>query len=637
MKRSVKGLSILVATIVVLLLTSTIASAAAYQLSGWVTDQAGAAISGVVVELIDPATGESIASATTDSNGSYALPVAEGTYNVLVNPPSSSGFGPSVALNQIISADKNLDFVLVPAGIITLSGKVLDPLGNNVPGQYITLTPWGGGPSTATRTDSSGDYLLAVAPGDYQFTLSGSSSDSSPSIPTYYSILTGSGYAGWGHMPLSLNQSTVLDFQLPGKKVDLHVQDPAGNPVPNVRIQTNDPYILNFSWNGLTVYSRSYADDVTTNASGDVSFWLFPNSYSFTAFPPEGNNLVTTTLSGINIVEDTSVTLVIQEAITLSGKVLDPLGNNVPGQYITLTPWGGGPSTATRTDSSGDYLLAVAPGDYQFTLSGSSSDSSPSIPTYYSILTGSGYAGWGHMPLSLNQSTVLDFQLPGKKVDLHVQDPAGNPVPNVRIQTNDPYILNFSWNGLTVYSRSYADDVTTNASGDVSFWLFPNSYSFTAFPPEGNNLVTTTLSGINIAEDTSVTLVIQEAITLSGKVLDPLGNNVPGQYITLTPWGGGPSIQRNQIVPEATFCLLHQETISSHYLAVPTILLPIFRLIIPSLPVQVTRAGAICLYLSIKARFSTSNCLERRWTCMSRIRLVTRFLMFGFKQTILIS
>ncbi|MCB0163842.1 MAG: carboxypeptidase regulatory-like domain-containing protein, partial [Anaerolineae bacterium] len=130
------GLSFLAALIFFLV---SPAIAATFQLSGRVTNQSGSPVAGAEVAVIDPATSTTVTSATSDANGNYAITVDEGTYDIKVTPPTGSGFGESVSPGQVIGGDTNLDFVLVPAGSVTLSGKVLDANGNGVPNQQVQL------------------------------------------------------------------------------------------------------------------------------------------------------------------------------------------------------------------------------------------------------------------------------------------------------------------------------------------------------------------------------------------------------------------------------------------------------------------------------------------------------------------
>src|SRR5437868_8600526 len=84
-----------------------------------------------------------------------------------------------------------------------------------------------------------------------------------------------------------------MDITIPAKRVNIHVQDPSGNPVAGVKIQTdNQPGSSNLTLGTLSGHGDSwYSSPLTTNASGDIVFWLFPTSYDFSAIPPTGSGL----------------------------------------------------------------------------------------------------------------------------------------------------------------------------------------------------------------------------------------------------------------------------------------------------------------------------------------------------------
>ncbi|RMF02467.1 MAG: carboxypeptidase regulatory-like domain-containing protein, partial [Chloroflexi bacterium] len=167
MKAHTKFFSTLSLAVVMTVLLYQVALAATYQLTGQVTDQSGTAIVGATVAVINPATSATVASATTDSTGNYALSVDAGTYDIKVTPPASSGFAESITPGQVISSDTSLDFVLVPAGSITITGRVLDGEGNGLTNQRLQITPSGGN-SIGVSTNISGTYTFSVAPGDYR-------------------------------------------------------------------------------------------------------------------------------------------------------------------------------------------------------------------------------------------------------------------------------------------------------------------------------------------------------------------------------------------------------------------------------------------------------------------------------------
>ncbi|MFO7540683.1 MAG: carboxypeptidase-like regulatory domain-containing protein, partial [Chloroflexota bacterium] len=296
-----------VLALVLAIMWSNIAAAATFQLYGKVTNQSDSPLADVLVEVLDPATDNVLASATTDAGGNYVLSIESGTYNIRVTPPTGSGFGEATAFNQVINSDKNLDFVLVPAGIVTLSGQVLDALGNGIPGQNVTLSPAGGGSGTSTTTDAQGNYSLQSAAGDYMLQVN--RNNVAVNAPWYYVIRT-------TQFDFSLIEDTYLDLTLPVKRVEVHVQDPTGNPVANVGITTNGPNNPNLSLADLSASGWSYyGSPQFTNAEGNVTLWLFSTHttpYAFTATPPEGTPFATFNISNVTVDSDRSMIIVLQ-------------------------------------------------------------------------------------------------------------------------------------------------------------------------------------------------------------------------------------------------------------------------------------------------------------------------------------
>ena len=80
-------------------------------------------------------------------------------------------------------------------------------------------------------TDDGGNYAFAVAPGEYDLQAYGYPRGSAHRI-------TGSS----GRPSAGLTESRVFDIRLPLKRVDVHVQDLAGQPVANVSVLTSGMY-----------------------------------------------------------------------------------------------------------------------------------------------------------------------------------------------------------------------------------------------------------------------------------------------------------------------------------------------------------------------------------------------------------
>src|SRR5581483_2280004 len=133
MRHPARLVVLLFALLAPLALAPQILQAANFTLSGRVTDQSSNAVVGATVAALD-GSNATIASATTDSSGNYSMSLPGGTYTIQVTPPAGSSFQTSNTPNESITADTTLNFVLVPAGAVTLSGHVLDGQGTGIAG-----------------------------------------------------------------------------------------------------------------------------------------------------------------------------------------------------------------------------------------------------------------------------------------------------------------------------------------------------------------------------------------------------------------------------------------------------------------------------------------------------------------------
>lgn len=520
------------------LLSPQSAFADTYTLSGNVSDSAGGDINDAAISVIDANTSAIVGSTTTDTFGNYSLVITDGVYNVQITPPFGSNFSSAIALNQNVSSNKIINFILTPSGIVTLSGRIYDPLGNPVPSQRVNFG------DASTSTDAFGNYSVQVSSGTYGLTILHQSGGNAASLrlPQFMNV-TKTNY--------SLTQSTILDITLPLKKVDLHVQDASGNPINGVKI-TTDSSVFHQNSQGLSIggditnasgngeYGSQGSTNAITDESGNVTLWLFANNngstYTFVATPPNGSGFNEYALTNIVINGDTSQTIMLPQSVTLSGHVYDALGNPLPNQRVNLNPGG-----SATTNSSGSYSIQVSPGTYGITVLSAvgGNTSSLNTPQFMNI---------AKTNYSITQNTTLDITLPLKKVSLHVKDSLGNPLNAVKI-TTDSSVFYQSSQGLSIgggivdasgngeYGTNGATNAITNAAGNVDLWLFANNngstYTFTATPPSGSGFQDITLSNISISGDTQQTITLPKPVTLSGHIYDPLGNPLPNQRINL--------------------------------------------------------------------------------------------------------
>jgi hypothetical protein len=207
----------------------------------------------------------------------------------------------------------------------------------------------------------------------------------------------------------------------------------------------------------------------------------------------------------VAISSDTTKTITFSpQTVTVSGHVYDESGNLLPNQPVSLAQGPSG-SQAVTTDSSGSYSILALPGTYEFGVGGGNNNTSMHLPQWYNI----------EVSYALTQSlSNLNLTVPAKRLDIHIQDPSGNPVSNVGVKATPVHasITNLSLNPLLPPARgSDHYDTTffkTNVSGDVTLWLLPNkSYTLTAVPPAGGIYSQFLLNNMFIDADTSLAAI----------------------------------------------------------------------------------------------------------------------------------
>lgn len=102
----------------------------------------------------------------------------------------------------------------------------------------------------------------------------------------------------------------------------------------------------------------------------------------------------------------------------------------------------------------------------------------------------------------------MNLNFPFKRVDIHVQNAANQPVENVDISMNLPN-TNLSLGPLQANVGSVSYPSATNSEGNTSFYLFPATYNFTATPPSGSGLVAFSLNNVSINSDQTEIISLQ--------------------------------------------------------------------------------------------------------------------------------
>jgi thermitase len=482
---------------------------ATYQVTGRVTDTSNTPQVGATVAALTPGTSTAVTSTTTAADGSYTLSLNVGTYDFKVTPPTNSGFQVGTQPNVSVTGNMTLNFTLVSASAVTLSGHVTGAGGAAVQGALIRLT--NAGVNVVTATDSTGAYTLSVSPGTYSFIVNSNGSRTA-GLPNNYSL---------NSLNYSVSAATTLDLPLASlfKQVAMHVQDSGGGAVSNVTVNSNSAQEgLSLAGLGLPDGFASNNDSRLTDSQGNTTLYLLPTitnqfanatPYTLTATPPSGSPYSQTPLSNVTFTADTSQAITLLVAVTLSGHVTGAGGAAVQGALIRLT--NAGVNVVTATDSTGAYTLSVSPGTYSFIVNSNGSRTA-GLPNNYSL---------NSLNYSVSAATTLDLPLASlfKQVAMHVQDSGGGAVSNVTVNSNSAQEgLSLAGLGLPDGFASNNDSRLTDSQGNTTLYLLPTitnqfanatPYTLTATPPSGSPFAQFSKSNVTFTGDDAETFILQ--------------------------------------------------------------------------------------------------------------------------------
>jgi hypothetical protein len=248
-----------------------------------------------------------------------------------------------------------LNFILVPLGKVSLSGTVLDPMGNGIPGQWVYLTSSGSASWLSVQTDSAGHYFFQLAPGNYDLNVSGNNVGLSATAPQDFLLRSRS--------PLSLAQDTVMDIPLPAKRVTVHVQNPHGEPVADVDLMTSATFNYSLTLgslpaDGYSFYPYNCYVHPKTDSNGDATLWLFPidpsQQYSITATPPADSDYAIFTISDVHVTSDMTIIVVLDFAVPPNQPPVADAGENV---FIVSEDLSSTVISGTARDNDPDDIL----------------------------------------------------------------------------------------------------------------------------------------------------------------------------------------------------------------------------------------------------------------------------------------
>jgi hypothetical protein len=258
--------AILILAVAMAVATPSHAWATGGQLTGKVSNSDGIGQAETLVQVVAPADGAVVASTYTDVSGNYLVAASIGTYEIRFVPPPSSPYRESTVSNITIAAATVLNVVLVPLGLIQVSGVVRGAGGSPVSNVGVVV-----GGLAGDNTDGDGRYSVTVPPGHYSLRLHGSN---------------GVGGVDWFQLDtpsIDATQDRVQDLTLPAVvHLTVIVQDADGNPIQGAAVQAG-----NQSMNGFELYPGGQASghgalsgSGSTDAAGRRTLNAFPGALS---------------------------------------------------------------------------------------------------------------------------------------------------------------------------------------------------------------------------------------------------------------------------------------------------------------------------------------------------------------------
>jgi hypothetical protein len=361
---------------------------------GLLRDALAAPIAGAVVEVRRAGAGGALTTREkTAADGSFALKIRAGTYDILVTPRDH--FAAQSFPAQVIDGAVTLELILIAVSEQTqLSGRIVDRAGLPMPAQIC-------GNRGCALAGDDGIFQLAVdADGTSSIGISGGDTSSFNLAMT---------------LPAGGTDEALGDIVLPLFDLTGQVVDAMGAPVAGATVIA--PSCYQVSADGFEGQDCLFGQQ--TDTAGRFHFVVLPGQLGFLVRGAAGAFLP------IDVAGATDVTITVPPLQRLSGQVVDRDGHGQEGSSICLTHAGCaskycGPICAS-TDSEGRYQLDVSVGDYALDLSPGSARPLGQYRLARAV------------SLSAAQGSQLDVVFPTEQLTGQVLDDTGAPDAGVDV------------------------------------------------------------------------------------------------------------------------------------------------------------------------------------------------------------
>jgi protocatechuate 3,4-dioxygenase beta subunit len=503
------------------LIVATPVFAADFTLSGQVTGgNTSQPIENATVDVLDQSTSAVVGTDNTDAGGNYAITVTEGTYNVRVTPPVGSGYQASTINDVDITADKNLNIILITQpDILSYSGTLRDENGTPVDLGIIRLSNTSG--AYFGDTDAAGHFTVNAPAGQYKLL-----------------IRHGGAFLFTSEGAVNLTSDmTGQDLILPLVKLTVNVVDQDGNPIPGIQSAS---FAQNSITNpvqigpGLFATTNSNANGSASNTTGSsVTFDVIPNntisSLQITPLSSQFKVLNLTNLAGIG--GDAAITVQVERLpFSYSGTLRDQDGAPITSTSVRLIDTNGITVSMGNTDTNGNFAVYASAGQYKLFIRRLSS------PGFF-LSTPSG-------ALNLTSDmTGQDLTVTRVKLTVNVVDQNGDPVNGIQSAgLNQDNITNPVQLRPGISTTGSGSASATNATGNsLVFDVFPNNaISSLSINPTSSEFKDTTFTNLaGVSGDTTITVQVERLpFSYSGTLRDENGAPVNLATVRLSNTSG---------------------------------------------------------------------------------------------------
>ncbi|MGH8003655.1 MAG: carboxypeptidase regulatory-like domain-containing protein, partial [Limisphaerales bacterium] len=301
-------------------------------------------VAGVDIDVEDTLTGQKIPTpgGATDANGFYQTVVPTGSFNVVFQPPVSTGLASVESLRVAVSNDRTLNATL-PSGF-TLSGAVQRTGGGELPNVNIKFVNSATGakvPLANHFTNSFGNYAVVAVPGTYNVRFEPPKSTRRLAKEV---------------LNFALNSNMTLNVTLDsGRSISGFIKDSLNNPIRDV------------DFDAFTVPGGSeiFTPSGKTDSTGFYQVIVPAANLNLAYTPTLASRFAGVSFAGVSITRDTTIDLTLRHGVQLSGTVRDSTGNPLAGVKVRAFGSPEVPLAKGATDNLGQYAGILVPGTYQ--------------------------------------------------------------------------------------------------------------------------------------------------------------------------------------------------------------------------------------------------------------------------------